>query len=93
MIDTAGTLQAAAEKLMEFGAKEVMAMATHPLFSQDAVEKIQASPLKEVRVTNTIPLSDKAIKCGKIKSVSVTRLVAEAIKRIYSKQSISALFD
>ena len=93
MIDTAGTLCSAAEKLIEFGAKEVMAMATHPLFSLDAVEKIQNSPLKEVRVTNTIPLSGKAIDCEKIKSVSVAPLIAEAIKRIYSKQSISALFD
>ena len=93
MIDTAGTLCSAASKLMGFGAKEVMAMATHPLFSLDAVEKIQKSPLKEVRVANTIPLSPEAIDCEKIKSVSVAPLVAEAIKRIYSKSSISALFD
>ena len=93
MIDTAGTLCEASIKLLDSGAKEVMALASHPLFSDPAVQRIQDSPLKEVLVTNSIPLSDKAIECKKIRTVSLAPLVAEAIKRIASKQSVSFLFD
>lgn len=93
MIDTAGTLCEAASKLLDFGAKEVMAMATHPLFSKPAIERIEKSPLKEVLVTNTIPLSEGATGSSKIKSVNIAPLVAEAIKRISSKSSISTLFN
>ncbi len=93
MIDTAGTLCEASVKLMESGAKEIMAMATHPLFSGPAVERIEKSCLKEVLVTNTIPLSNKAMECKKIRTVSLAPLVAEAIKRISNKSSVSFLFD
>ncbi|MFH1538883.1 MAG: ribose-phosphate pyrophosphokinase [bacterium] len=91
MIDTAGTLVMGAQALMDAGAKEVMAYATHPVFSGDAVGKIDKSLLKEVIVTNTIPLPDKK-KNNKIKSVSVANVFGEAILRGYRKESISALF-
>ena len=93
MIDTAGTLCSASEKLMESGAKEVIALATHPLFSDSAIERITKSCLKEVFVTNTIPLNNKAMECKKIRTVNIAPLVAEAIKRISSKSSVSFLFD
>lgn len=93
MIDTAGTLCEASSKLIESGAKEVMALATHPLFSGSAVENIEKSSLKEVLVTDTIPLSDKAKGCKKIRTVSLAPLVAEAIKRVSNKSSVSFLFD
>ena len=93
MIDTAGTLCEASVILLESGAKEVIALATHPLFSGSAVERIEKSPLKEVVVTDTIPLSDKAAKCKKVRTVSLAPLVAEAIKRISNKNSVSFLFE
>lgn len=93
MIDTAGTLCEASVKLIESGAKEVMAVATHPLFSGEAIERIEKSPIKEVLVTDTIPLSEKASQCKKIKVVSLAPLVAEAMNRISNKKSVSLLFD
>ncbi len=92
MIDTGGTLCEASLKLLECGAKEVMAIATHPVFSGPAIEYIEKSPIKKVLVTNTIPLSKEALNCKKIQSVSIAPLVAEAIKRISNKSSISTLF-
>ena len=93
MIDTAGTLCEASVILLESGAKEVIALATHPLFSGSAVERIEKSPLKEVVVTDTIPLNDEAKKCKKVRTVSLAPLVAEAIKRISNKNSVSFLFE
>ena len=94
MIDTAGTLCEASVKLIDSGAKEVMALATHPLFSGPAVERIEKSPLKEVLVTDTIPpLNEVAVQCKKIRTVSLAPLMAEAIKRISNKRSVSLLFD
>ena len=93
MIDTAGTLCQGADKLLESGAKEVMALATHPVFSGPAIERIESSFLKEIFVTNTIPLSKEAASCPKIKPVSIAPLVSEAIQRISRKNSISTLFD
>jgi len=90
MIDTAGTLCVAIEHLIKEGAKEVYAMATHAVFSGPAIERIEQSPLKEVWVTDTIPLRKKS---DKIHCVSVAPLIAEAIKRIDSKGSVSLLFD
>ena len=93
MIDTAGTLAAAATYLIESGAKEVYAIVTHAVFSGKAVERIQNSPLKEVWITDTIPLSESVqANSEKIHCISVAPLVAEAMKRIYSKGSVSALF-
>ena len=93
MVDTAGTLCEASVLLLESGAKEVMALATHPLFSGKAIKKIEESPLKEVLVTDTIPLKETAKNCKKIRTVSLAPLVAEAIKRIANKSSVSLLFD
>ena len=93
MIDTAGTLCEASVKLLSAGAKEVFALATHPLFSGQAVERIESSPIKEVFITDSIPLKEKAKSCKKIKVVSLAPLVADAIQRVSNKQSVSFLFD
>ena len=90
MIDTAGTLCSAVDHLIQRGAKEVYAMVTHAVFSHPALERIAESQLKEVWVTDTIPIKKTITK---IQRVSVAPLVAEAIKCIYSKGSVSALFD
>jgi ribose-phosphate pyrophosphokinase len=92
MIDTAGTLTNAAKALMEAGARTVSACATHAVLSGPAIERIQTSPLSEVVVTDTIPLRAEAKACGKIKQLSVARLLGEAIKRIHHGDSISSLF-
>jgi len=92
MIDTAGTLAGAARALHEKGAKRIVAVATHGVFSGPAIQRITDSPLSEVVVTDTIPLSDAAKACGKVKVVSIARLLAEAIKRIHSSDSVSSLF-
>lgn len=92
MIDTAGTLCNAAQAIMDNGAKSVMACATHPVFSGKAIERISASPLSSVAVTNTVPLSAEGVKCDKINVLSVGRLLGEAVKRIHHGDSISSLF-
>ncbi len=92
MIDTAGTLVNAANALMKAGAKSVAACATHPVLSGPAVKRIRESPLTEVVVTNSIPLSEEAKASGKFKVVSVARLLAEAIRRIHHSDSVSSLF-
>ena len=92
MVDTAGTLCEAAGKLLEFGAKEVFAVASHPVLSATAAERIEECPLTEVFVTDTIPLSEKAAQCNKIKTISLAPLMGEAINRIFHKQSVSSLF-
>ena len=89
MIDTAGTLCVAVNNLIEHGAKEVYAIVTHPVFSGPAMERIEKSRLKEVWVTDTIPIKQKS---NKVHCVSVAPLVAEAMNRIHSKGSVSALF-
>ena len=94
MIDTAGTLVKAAEVLKERGAKSVYAYCTHPIFSGPAIERItQGSALDEVVVTNTIPLSDGANACGKIRQLSVAPLIAETIQRIAKGESVMSLFS
>ena len=92
MVDTAGTLTEAATALKEAGAKQVKACCTHPVLSGTAVELIVASDLDEVLVTNTIPLSAEARDCGKIRQISIADLLAEAIRRIASGDSVSSLF-
>ena len=93
MIDTAGTLVKAAEVLKERGAKSVYAYCTHPIFSGPAIERIsKGSALDEVVVTNTIPLSQAAQACGKIRQLSVAPLMAETIARIASGESVMSLF-
>ena len=92
MIDTAGTLVKAAEVLKARGAKSVYAYCTHPVFSGPAVERINASQIDEVVVTNTIALSDAARACPKIRQLSVAFLFAETIRRISDGESVTSLF-
>ena len=94
LIDTAGTLVKAAEVLKERGAKKVYAYCTHPIFSGPAIERIsKGSALDEVVVTNTIPLSDAAKECSKIRQLSVAPLIAETIQRIARGESVMSLFS
>jgi len=93
MADTAGTLTKAAAATIEHGARCVYAVCTHPILSGPAVERIEASALEAVIVTDTIPLSEAARKCSKIRVVTVSKLFAEAIRAIHSNDSISRLFD
>ena len=92
MIDTAGTLCKAAEVLKARGARSVFAYCTHPVFSGPAVERITASHIDEVVITNTIPLSDTAKACPKIRQLSVAFLFAETIRRISDGESVTSLF-
>jgi len=92
MIDTAGTITLAADALIKQGAKDVYACCTHPVLSGPAIERLRKSPLKEVIVTNTIPLNDEARGLNKIKSLTVAPLLGEAIKRIHYGESVSSLF-
>jgi len=93
MVDTANTLCEAAAALKDAGATEVKACCTHPVLSGKAVERIEASELDEVVVTNSIPLSEEAKKNStKIRQISVASLLAESIRRIASGDSVSSLF-
>jgi ribose-phosphate pyrophosphokinase len=92
MVDTAGTLCSGAQTLLEHGAREVHACCSHPVLSGPAIERINASQLKSLVVTNSIPLHGEALKCGKIKVLSVSHLLAEAISRIHNEDSVSSLF-
>ena len=92
IIDTAGTLCNAARAVMDHGARRVVACATHGVLSGPAVQRIEASPLDEVVVTNSIPLSPQAKACKKIRTISIARLLGEAIRRIHNSDSVSSLF-
>jgi len=92
MVDTAGTLAKAAQALKESGAVRVVAYCTHPVFSGPAIERITESELDEVVVTDTIPLSEEAQQCKKIRQLSVAGLLAETITRICNADSVSSLF-
>lgn len=92
MVDTAGTLVKAAEVLKERGAKSVKAYCTHPVFSGPALERIKASVLDEVVVTNTIPLAPAALAMGKIRQLSVAGLFAETVQRIRKGESVLSMF-
>ncbi len=92
MIDTAGTLTNAAAALVEQGARKVTACATHPVLSGPAIERIEASPLQRVVVTDTIPLREEARASDKFQVLSVSRILGEAIKRIHHSDSVSSLF-
>ena len=94
MIDTAGTLVKAAEVLKERGAKKVYAYCTHPIFSGPAIDRIaNGTALDEVVVTNTIPLSEAARACAKIRQLSVAPLIGETIHRIARGESVMSLFS
>jgi ribose-phosphate pyrophosphokinase len=92
MVDTAGTICKAAEAILDRGAREVYAIATHPVLSGKALERIAASPLKALIVSDTIPLREEAKVLDKIKVLSVANLLGEAIRRIHTDDSISSLF-
>lgn len=92
MIDTAGTLCQAAGSLLDEGAKEVVAYITHPVLSGKALERITGSDLTELVVTDTIPLSEEAAACGKIRQLSVAELLAETMRRISLDESVSSLY-
>jgi ribose-phosphate pyrophosphokinase len=92
MIDTAGTMVAAGQVLLDAGAREVMACATHPVLSGPALDRLESSPFSQIIVTNTIPLSPRAKACAKIKSMSVAGLLAKAIHNIHTESSVSVLF-
>ncbi|ABC28573.1 MULTISPECIES: ribose-phosphate diphosphokinase [Hahella] len=92
IVDTAGTLCKAANALKEHGASKVIAYITHPVLSGPAIENIENSVLDELVVTDTIPLSDKAQKCDKIRQLSLAGLLAESIRRVCNEESISAMF-
>jgi ribose-phosphate pyrophosphokinase len=92
MVDTAGTLVRASYALVEKGAKAIYACCTHPVFSGKAVKIISESPIEEMIVTDTIPLKETAEACPKINAVSISSLLADAIRRIYEDESVSCLF-
>ena len=92
MIDTAGTLSAAAQAVMDQGARAVYACASHGVLSGPAIDRIIASPLTELIITDTIPPRPDVAACPKIKVLSVARLLGEAVKRIHHGDSISSLF-
>ncbi|MGQ0510547.1 MAG: ribose-phosphate pyrophosphokinase [Betaproteobacteria bacterium] len=92
MVDTAGTLCKAAEVLKKEGATKVVAYCTHPVLSGGAVARIAASDMDELVVSDTIPLSEEARACGKIRQLSVAGLLAETILRISTEDSVSSLF-
>ncbi|KPU26589.1 ribose-phosphate pyrophosphokinase [Caloranaerobacter sp. TR13] len=92
IVDTAGSLTKAAKVLKDFGAKKVYACCTHPVLSGPAIDRLKDSVIEKLVVTDTIPLTENK-QIDKIEVVSVAPLFAEAIKRIYSNESISKLFD
>lgn len=89
MIDTAGTITKAAEIMMERGANSVRVVATHPVLSGPAIDRINKSPIKEVIVSNTIPIEKP---CDKITVLSVANIFADTIKKVYHRESISGNF-
>nr|WP_246296884.1 ribose-phosphate diphosphokinase [Allochromatium humboldtianum] len=92
LVDTAGTLCRAAEALKAHGASKVVAYCTHPVLSGPAVDNISGSVLDELVVTNTIPLTEQARACGKIRQLSIGELLAETMRRISNEESVSSLF-
>ena len=92
MVDTAGTLTMAAEALKRAGAKKILGCCAHPVLSGSAIKKINDSPLEELIVTNTVPLSSESKRCEKVKVLSVSHLIGEAIRRTHQERSVSSLF-
>jgi len=93
IVDTAGTLCKAAQALKENGAKRVMAYCTHAVLSGPAISRVNESDLDELVVTDTIPLSDEARACKRIRSVSIAQLLADTMLRISNEESVSSLFN
>lgn len=92
MVDTAGTLCSAADILMQKGAKEVYACCSHGVLSGPAIDRLEASQIKQLVITDSVPLRDNALNCKKVKVLSVAELFGDAIKCIHSEDSVSSLF-
>jgi ribose-phosphate pyrophosphokinase len=92
LVDTAGTLCQAAKALKDNGAAKVVAYCTHPVLSGPAVDNISNSVLDELVVTDSIPLSEAAVACGRIRQLSIAELLAETMRRISNEESVSSLF-
>jgi ribose-phosphate pyrophosphokinase len=92
IVDTAGTLCKAAEALKKFGAEKVVAYATHPVLSGKAIDNISNSSLDNLVVTNSIPLTEEAKNCGKIRTLTLGKLLGESVRRLSNEESISAMF-
>ena len=92
MVDTAGTLTEAADALKSGGAREIHACCAHAVLSGPALDRISNSCLKSMVVTDTIPLSEKAAACDKIKVLTISQLVGEAIIRSFRGDSVTSLF-
>jgi ribose-phosphate pyrophosphokinase len=93
MVDTAGTLCNAAKALKDYDAEKVVAYATHPVLSGKAIDNINHSVLDELVVTDSIPLSDEARTCSRIRQLSLTTMLSEAIRRLNNEESLSAMFN
>ncbi len=92
MVDTAGTLCEAARVLKEQGAAKVLAYCTHPILSGVAVDRISASELDELVVTDTIPLQQNARECDRIRQLSIVDMLAETMRRISAEESVSSMY-
>ncbi|MGB5397496.1 MAG: ribose-phosphate diphosphokinase, partial [Gammaproteobacteria bacterium] len=92
LVDTAGTLCKAATALKSHGAASVSAYCTHPVLSGNAIENIANSVLDELVVTDTIPLSEEAKTCSRIRQVSISTMLAETIRRIHYEESVSEMY-
>jgi len=93
IVDTAGTLTQGAQALVDAGARKVYATCTHAVLSGPAIGRIQDSPIEELVVSDTIPLTEQGAACEQIKVLSVSRMLAEAIRRIHEDESVSSLFE
>ena len=92
IVDTAGTLCAAANSLKANGATKVLAYCTHAVLSGKAIENLENSQLDQLVVTDTIPLSEAAARCSRIRQLSIADELAESIRRVSNEESLSALF-
>jgi ribose-phosphate pyrophosphokinase len=93
IVDTAGTLTQGAQALVDAGARKVYATCTHAVLSGPAIGRIQDSPIEELVVSDSIPLTEQGAACEQIKVLSVSRMLAEAIRRIHEDESVSSLFE
>jgi ribose-phosphate pyrophosphokinase len=92
IIDTAGTIVKAAKALKDNGAQRVLACAVHGVLSGPAIDRLEAAPIDQLIITNTIPLTGDRARCSKIKVLSVARLLGQAIRSIHEETSVSSLF-
>ena len=92
IVDTAGTIVAAADAVLAAGAQEVIACCTHAVLSGKAFERLSRSSLKKLVVTDTIPVQDRTRELPNVVVLSVAHLIGEAIRRIHNEESISSLF-